>query len=310
MEHQRIQIDSLQLTSPNGLTHTVQTRHVHDADEIDNDEYGYLDEAEIQGRNRYFMEEKEVICRKCHRAGHIAKDCTTVTCMVCGEDGHMSKDCKLNGKVCHACNMRGHVVNECPLRANGGGNGDGRHQPRPQACDRCSSRTHHTEECATIWRRYVYTGPRPPKYSDVDAWCYNCAAKGHFGDDCSLPRVRGTLAFQGDTAFSSSNCPGKIIHVTSARQPPPAHYDNSRSYQYSSPSGGSSQNREERRREQGYSSRHRSSGSRSSHGPRNPSSASTSSRWSNKDNGTSSSKRPSHRSGQSSGSSQTQHRRF
>ncbi|KAJ2774030.1 hypothetical protein GGI18_004629, partial [Coemansia linderi] len=74
MEHHHIQIDSLQLTSPDTRTHPVVVR-AGDSD----DEYGYLDEAEIQGRNRYFMEEKEIICRKCHRPGHMAKECTTVT---------------------------------------------------------------------------------------------------------------------------------------------------------------------------------------------------------------------------------------
>ncbi|KAJ2816887.1 hypothetical protein FBU31_006421 [Coemansia sp. 'formosensis'] len=233
MEHHHIQIDSLQLTSPGIQTHAVLVR-TGDPD----DEYGYLDEAEIQGRNRYFMEEKEIICRKCHRPGHIAKDCTTMTCMTCGKDGHMSKDCKMTGNVCHSCNMRGHIASECPQRSG---------TPRSRGCDRCNSRTHHTEECATIWRRYVYAGPRPKQYADVTAWCYNCAARGHFGDNCQMRRSQGALAYQGDTAFGSVNCPGKMIHVSESQRP--AHYDSSR--QHSSHEG----NREDRRREHGYGPR-------------------------------------------------------
>ncbi|KAJ1726320.1 hypothetical protein LPJ61_005265, partial [Coemansia biformis] len=206
MEHQVVRIDALPGSAavsaqvPAGaLAHAVPVTRARD---LEDDEYGYLDEAEIQGRNRYFMEEKETICRKCKKAGHIAKDCTTVTCMVCGKDGHISKDCKLTGSVCHGCNMRGHMVSECPLRS-------GKRAPRASVCERCDSRNHHTEECATIWRRYVYAGPRPEKFNQVEAWCYNCAGDGHFGDDCRQPRARGANSFFGDTAFSSYNCPGK-----------------------------------------------------------------------------------------------------
>ncbi|KAJ1887742.1 hypothetical protein LPJ71_008662 [Coemansia sp. S17] len=236
MEHHHIQIDSLQLTSPGISTHPVLVR----AGDPDDDEYGYLDEAEIQGRNRYFMEEKEIICRKCHRPGHMAKACTTMTCMTCGKDGHLSKDCKQTGNVCYVCNMRGHISSECPQRSGA---------PRARGCDRCNSRTHHTEECTTIWRRYVYTSPRP-EHSDVIAWCYNCAARGHFGDDCQMPRSQGALAYQGDTAFGSANCPGKMIHVSESQRP--AHFDSSR---LNSGSHDGHQNREDRRREHGYGPR-------------------------------------------------------
>ncbi|KAJ2493958.1 hypothetical protein IWW37_000036 [Coemansia sp. RSA 2050] len=243
MEHHHIQIDLHQLTSPDIRTHPVVVR-AGDPD----DEYGYLDEAEIQGRNRYFMEEKETICRKCHRPGHMAKECTTVTCMTCGKDGHLSKDCKMTGSVCHSCNMRGHISSECPQRSG---------TQRPNVCVRCNSRTHHSEECATIWRRYAYTSPRTTKYEGVIAWCYNCAARGHYGDDCSMRRYQGGLAFQGDTAFGSVNCPGKMIHVTGSQRPD--YYDNSSSRQHSSGPDGP-QNREDRRREHGYGPRRPHSG--------------------------------------------------
>ncbi|KAJ2159890.1 hypothetical protein GGF46_002672 [Coemansia sp. RSA 552] len=172
-------------------------------------EYDYLDEAEIQGHNRYFMEEKEVICRRCHKPGHIAKDCTTVTCSVCGKEGHSSKECQLTGSVCHGCNMRGHMLSDCPRRTS-------KHHQR--ACERCNSQRHHTEECMGIWRRYVYKGPRPQKYADVEPWCYNCAARGHFGDECNQPRARGMGSFFDNTAFNTKNSPGKVI----GRIPSPA----------------------------------------------------------------------------------------
>ncbi|KAJ2743140.1 hypothetical protein GGI20_003968 [Coemansia sp. BCRC 34301] len=310
MEQHHIQIDTLQLTSPAAMTHTVLIRHAADAD--DDDEYGYLDEAEIQGRNRYFMEEKEIICRKCYRPGHIAKDCTTLMCTVCGNDGHTSKDCKLTGNVCHACNMRGHIASECPQRTHSGSS-----QQRSRGCDRCSSRTHHTEECATIWRRYVYAGSRPPQYSDVTAWCYNCAARGHFGDDCQMPRAKGSLAYQGETAFGSVNCPGKMIHVSESHQQRSSHYDSSgSSRQYSSPAG--HRNREGRRRENGYGPRrsHDSShgGSRSRH-HQSSSGGSASRRPPSKDSSHGKSNWNNHSSGgyhhtSSSGAVRGQHRRY
>ncbi|KAJ2899656.1 hypothetical protein GGI21_000982 [Coemansia aciculifera] len=269
MEHHHIQIDALQLTSPPALEHAVLMRRADADPDVDaDDEYGYLDEVEFQGRNRYFMEEKEIICRKCHRPGHIAKECTTVTCTVCGKDGHTSKDCKMTGNVCHACNMRGHVSSECPQRSNSGSS-----QQRSRLCDRCNSRSHHTEECATIWRRYVYAGSRAPQYLDVTAWCYNCASRGHFGDDCQRSAATGSLAFQGDTAFGAVNCPGNMINVSNPRQqqshssqydsssggdrqhssPAGRQYSRSSGRQYSSSSG--HQNREERRREHGFGPR-------------------------------------------------------
>ncbi|KAJ2083245.1 hypothetical protein H4R24_000982 [Coemansia sp. RSA 988] len=213
MEQQVVQIDAL--LSPTALStdpatgsrvHMTPVKRFRADDEPH--EYDYLDEAEIQGRNRYFMEEKETICRRCHKAGHIAKDCTTVACTVCGKEGHGSKDCKQSGVVCHGCNMRGHIMSECPQRSS---KGKSKHFPRPGTCDRCSSRYHHTEECATIWRRYVYADPLPSQYNSVMPWCYNCANEGHFGDECHMPSARSAASFRGDTAFNSQNCPGEVL---------------------------------------------------------------------------------------------------
>ncbi|KAJ1960996.1 hypothetical protein GGI12_003495 [Dipsacomyces acuminosporus] len=271
MKRQLIQIDNLlsphgpSTPAPSAMAHTISAKRPRDPED---GEYDYLDEAEFQGKNRYFMEEEEIICRKCHKPGHIAKDCTTVTCMVCGKEGHETKDCKLRGTVCHRCNMRGHVASECPSRS-------GKHSRYASFCERCSSRDHHSEECSTIWRRYVYTHPPPKKYNSVEPYCYNCSAKGHFGDECSKP-IRGVNSFMGDTAFNSENCPG------SCGQPPAKHTRRSNGYSErhsgsrSSSSyrdrdsnrsryGNPAPNREERRRESGYhSSRSRKKGSSNS----------------------------------------------
>ncbi|KAJ2809015.1 hypothetical protein H4R20_000438 [Coemansia guatemalensis] len=220
MEQQTVQIDALfspmtlsAEAAAGSMVHITPVKRHHADDEIH--EYDYLDEAEIQGHNRYFMEEKETICRRCHKAGHIAKDCTTVACTVCGKEGHASKDCKQSGVVCHGCNMRGHIMSECPQRS---GKGKSKHLPRRGTCDRCSSRYHHTEECATIWRRYVYADPLPSEYNSVMPWCYNCASEGHFGDECQMPPARSAASFRGDTAFNSQNCPGKVLSKASPKR--------------------------------------------------------------------------------------------
>ncbi|KAJ1902159.1 hypothetical protein LPJ66_000248 [Kickxella alabastrina] len=201
MEHQHVQIDSL--LSP-ALTHVVTLKRTRESDE-----YEYLDEAEIQGRNRYFMEEKEIICSRCNLPGHIARECTVVSCTLCGEQGHSSRDCRWTGTVCHRCNMRGHISAECPQKSNA-------YRGKAQGCSRCSAGTHHTEECASIWRRYAYGKTLPGTGSggmqvEVVPWCYNCAAKGHFGDDCLQERTRG--AFSERTAFGAKNCPVRIASV-------------------------------------------------------------------------------------------------
>ncbi|KAJ2864403.1 hypothetical protein FB639_005206 [Coemansia asiatica] len=182
-----------------------------DADADDN-EYDYLDDAEIQGHNRYFMEEKESLCFKCHQPGHIAKNCPVSTCLTCGQDGHTSRECKLSGSVCHRCNMRGHMSSECPRQS---GN---RNHEYSSGCNRCNSRNHHTEECSTIWRKYVYLANslRGTSYQEVLPWCYNCASSGHFGDDCPDEYPRWTLTFSSNTAFGSDNCPGKIPYSESS----------------------------------------------------------------------------------------------
>ncbi|KAJ2299867.1 hypothetical protein IWW55_004070, partial [Coemansia sp. RSA 2706] len=63
MEQQTVHIDALlspvipSAPMPAGsMVHTVAAKRPRDEE----NEYDYLDEAEIQGRNRYFMEEKEV----------------------------------------------------------------------------------------------------------------------------------------------------------------------------------------------------------------------------------------------------------
>ncbi|KAI9504072.1 hypothetical protein BX070DRAFT_234121 [Coemansia spiralis] len=248
---QLVQIDTLLSPSSNtnpagAILHNIPVKRSLDPED---NEYDYLDEAEIQGRNRYFMEEKEMVCRKCHKSGHVAKECTTVTCMVCGHEGHETKNCKLTGNVCHRCNMRGHIAVDCPMRS-----GKRRERQRTTGCERCNSRSHHTDECSTIWRSYVYSDPPPLKYNEVTPWCYNCACSGHFGDDCLAPRGRGASAFLDNTAFNFGNCPGRCVGEPNLHQLDRNRYTSGSSTPHRGRHGVPA-NREERRRESGYGRR-------------------------------------------------------
>ncbi|KAJ1941762.1 hypothetical protein FBU59_003403, partial [Linderina macrospora] len=173
MERKLIQVATLL-----GRDESTAENTVKDNDDMD-ENFDYLEEAKFQGKNRYFLEEEEIICHKCHKPGHTAKNCDTITCMVCGKEGHLAKDCHLSGSVCYRCNMRGHIAADCPLQSGGHGS--------RYSCKRCYSRNHHSEECPTIWRHYTYTYPPPKKYNSVTPFCYNCAIEGHFGDDCTRP---------------------------------------------------------------------------------------------------------------------------
>ncbi|KAJ2727129.1 hypothetical protein GGI07_000013 [Coemansia sp. Benny D115] len=208
LESQHIQIDSLGSSTPGSeITHSISTKRSTTLDQ--EDEYAYLDEAEIQGRNRYFMEEKEIICRRCKKPGHMLKDCTVTICNTCNMEGHSSRDCKMSGSVCHRCNMRGHMAAECPQKSS-------KNVSRAKGCHRCSGNSHHSEECTTIWRQYHYASAKNLSYETVTPWCYNCASVGHFGDDCFEDRSRSASSFNDYTAFNSYNCPGKIAQVDSS----------------------------------------------------------------------------------------------
>ena len=52
-------------------------------------------------------------CRKCHRSGHIARECTaTNVCRACGEEGHQKGTCP--NQPCYFCHELGHLQRDCP----------------------------------------------------------------------------------------------------------------------------------------------------------------------------------------------------
>ncbi|KAI7834755.1 hypothetical protein BX661DRAFT_221712 [Kickxella alabastrina] len=151
MEHQHVQIDSL--LSP-ALTHVVTLKRTRESDE-----YEYLDEAEIQGRNRYFMEEKEIICSRCNLPGHIARECTVG--MHPGTVGGQGRF--VTGVICADIFLPNVRRNPTPIVE----------KPRAAAGVRQG----------LIIPRSVRVFGADTRTVEVVPWCYNCAAKGHFGDD-------------------------------------------------------------------------------------------------------------------------------
>ena len=65
----------------------------------------------------------KVVCSKCGRSGHTARDCwTEIKCTKCGKTGHTSAEC-WSDKTCSICKKKGHVAKVCKNKKKGGGGG-------------------------------------------------------------------------------------------------------------------------------------------------------------------------------------------
>lgn len=136
--------------------------------------------------SRYYTE-KNVHCRNCNRTGHLSKNCPEPKkcppCFLCATVGHIASECPF--KHCNNCGLPGHLYSSC--------------SERPfwyKQCHRCGMTGHFFDACPEIWRQYhltVVIGP-PIKPQGTDhgrtpPYCYNCSSKGHFGHQCSKPRM-------------------------------------------------------------------------------------------------------------------------
>ena len=161
--------------------------------------------ANLRGEGRYFgvtdPDANQPVCSNCHRRGHKRAHCKVVVCHACGKvDDHYETQCP-NSMVCSNCGEKGHFRNNCPSKRN------------QTYCVECDSRNHSSERCPSIWRSYVL---RPADknakvaYPSAKIFCYNCATKGHYGDDCRQMRVSKTPNING-SAFSGDNLPKVLV---------------------------------------------------------------------------------------------------
>ncbi|ORX36747.1 hypothetical protein BD324DRAFT_627024 [Kockovaella imperatae] len=151
------------------------------------------------------------ICTNCKKPGHKRQNCPHTLCPVCGAvDSHERRDCPVS-LVCFGCGQRGHRQANCPDPMT--------RNSKKRGCDRCGARDHPENSCPSLWRVYSYFSVQARTTlqavksessgwqreavggDELDEWCYNCAGKGHLGDDCPESRVSGAKLYT-PSAFS------------------------------------------------------------------------------------------------------------
>ncbi|XP_047128773.1 glutamic acid-rich protein isoform X1 [Hydra vulgaris] len=155
------------------------------------DELDMLDNNDSQKNfkhvSRYYVTSSlpNIFCYNCDERGHLMRDCSKPkkipTCYLCGGN-HARHKC-IND-LCYNCMNPGHISKDCK-------------EPRlsyQQTCLRCNFQGHTKKNCPEIWRQYHLTVEdgkivKPNKYkTNKTRYCYNCASKKHFGEDCLKQR--------------------------------------------------------------------------------------------------------------------------
>lgn len=166
-------------------------------DEVNNDPNELID---LRGEGRYFGRTDTVtgpICSNCHRRGHIRAKCKVVVCHACGAvDDHYETQCP-KSMVCSNCGKKGHFKNQCSEKK------------ARTFCTQCESKNHSDERCPSIWRSYLTVNSDEKKALPMDIYCYNCASRGHYGDECFEPRSSRTPNLNG-SAYTGNNLPKEL----------------------------------------------------------------------------------------------------
>ncbi|CCG82008.1 Protein air1 [Taphrina deformans PYCC 5710] len=191
--------DSREAPGPEASASTSAPGSVLEGEEESKSSSDSDDDWDEISKGRYFGagddKDEGPLCHNCKQTGHKKKDCPHQLCRSCGAlDDHDTMRCPMTQR-CYNCSRLGHMASKCP-------------EPYRQVgsfCHDCGSKSHLERSCPQIWRLYQ---PSPKFDIDgswhIEAWCYNCAAKGHYGDDCDKPH-RMRLIEQ--SAFCQANQP-------------------------------------------------------------------------------------------------------
>lgn len=139
-------------------------------------------------RSRYYNPFSKVKCNNCNERGHLFSTCPRPkklkACILCGNRGHMSRSCSRS--LCFRCNKPGHAAKNCERKRVW----------REDKCHRCGMLSHFQSNCPDMWRQYHLTTfavtndiLRGRRTENNRKFCYNCAAKGHFGHECPRERI-------------------------------------------------------------------------------------------------------------------------
>ncbi|XP_075064322.1 zinc finger CCHC domain-containing protein 7 [Mixophyes fleayi] len=141
--------------------------------------------------NRYYGEDKNVVCRNCNHRGHLSKNCPVPkklpACCLCGRRGHLQYSC--TALYCSNCFLPGHLHQDCTERPHW-----------QKKCHRCSMTGHYADACPEIWRQYHLTVVPGPVKKSMSAsspkdivYCCNCGRRGHCGYECNERRMYSSV---------------------------------------------------------------------------------------------------------------------
>ncbi|KFM69605.1 hypothetical protein X975_11730, partial [Stegodyphus mimosarum] len=143
----------------------------------------------FRSKKRYsgrYHEKAALNCTSCKQKGHTLKCCPNqkvalfqaVKCFICG-DNHNGARCQK--RICGKCYNLGHDSRRCWMQDS--------------LCVICGMDGHSDMMCPDRWRRFHLTTKSTgivegkQLIQDTPIYCFNCGHQGHFGAECTEPRM-------------------------------------------------------------------------------------------------------------------------